>query len=292
MLRIIRLRTDDLKKAVLKMFRGNELYGYDINKSLAIQGIEVDLSRLYGVLNSMRKEGLLQERWEKSSSGPRKKMYSVTEKGEEMLNDILLEAIDTVHSFYSDYLRRLLPEINVFGTIVGSITQLMEGNENVAFLTSKFSGIHEFILGFIQRKNPDGRIYLVKPRKMEIITNLTDLNILDGTYNDLPFKNDFIDRLVIMDLPGIDLVEESINEWQRAIKANGRLTIITPTILIEKLKHPMTIGDFVEKNEHENLEKGNHIDRDDLFPILQGKFNNLHEAEYVHISVINANNSF
>jgi PadR family transcriptional regulator PadR len=278
MLRIIRLRTDDLKKVVLKMFRGNELYGYDINKNLATQGIDVDLSRLYGVLNSMRKEGLLQDRWEKSSSGPRKKMYGITEKGREKLTEILLEAIDTVHSFYGDYLRSLLPEINVFGDIIESMTEFMEGDENVAFFTSKFNPMHEFLLGFIQRKNPGGR-------------NLSNLNILDGTYNDLPLKNDFLDRLVIMDLPVMDLLEESIKEWQRAIKTNGRLTIITPTILIEKQKHPMTIGDFVEKNEHEDLEGGSHIERDVLFPILQEKFNNLHESEYVHISIINAQNS-
>ena len=104
--------------------------------------------------------------------------------------------------------------------------------------------------------------------KIEIITNLTDLNILDGTYNNLPFKNDFLDCLVIIDLPKIDILEESLKEWQRALKSNGRLTILTPTILIEKQKHPMTIGDFVEKHEHEILEGGSHIEKDFLFPVL------------------------
>jgi PadR family transcriptional regulator PadR len=186
------LRTDDLKKKILKMFKDKELYGYDIKKNLAIQGIEVDLSRLYVVLNNMKKEGLLQERWEKSRHGPRKKMYSVTEKGREKRTDILLEAIETVHSFYSDYLLSLLPEINVFGDIIGLITKQMEDNSNIAYLTPNFFNVHKLILGFIQRKNPNGKTFVVKPRKLDIVTNLTNLSILDGSYNDLPFKTDIL----------------------------------------------------------------------------------------------------
>ena len=67
----------------------------------------------------MRKVGLLKDRWEKSRSGPRKKMYKISDKGNEVLNEILLDAIATVHTFYGDYLRSLLPGINVFGEIIG-----------------------------------------------------------------------------------------------------------------------------------------------------------------------------
>jgi DNA-binding PadR family transcriptional regulator len=285
------LRTDDLKEEILKMFRGNELYGYDINKNLAIQGIEVDLSRLYGVLNNMRKEGLLQERWEKSSSGPRKKMYSVTEKGREKLTDILLEAISTVHSFYNDYLVGLLPEINVFGDFFGLITDQMEDNENVAYLTKTFLKVHELVLGFLQSKNPGGKTFVVKPRKLDIVTNLSNLSILDGTYNDLPFKTGFIDRLIMIDLPVMDLLEDSVAEWQRVISDNGRVVIITPSILIEKEVHPMTIGDFVEKHEHEVHEGGSQIERSVLFPILNEKFDNLQETSISHMSIITTDNN-
>jgi DNA-binding PadR family transcriptional regulator len=273
------------------MFKDKELYGYDINKNLAIQGIEVDLSRLYGILNNMRKEDLLQDRWEKSSSGPRKKMYSVTEKGRERLTGILLEAIGTVHSFYSDYLVSLLPEINIFGDFFRLITEQMEGNENIAYLTTNFFNVHELILGFIQKKNPRGKTFVVKPRKLDVVTNITNLSILDGSYNDLPFKTDFIDRLIMIDLPVFDLLEESVTEWQRVISDNGRLIIITPTILIEKQIHPMTIGDFVEKHEHEVHEGGSHIERDVLFPILNKKFDDLQETSITHMSIITTDNT-
>jgi DNA modification methylase len=89
-----------------------------------------------------------------------------------------------------------------------------------------------------------------------------------------------------MDLPVINLLEESIKEWRRVIKNNGKLIILTPTILIEKQSHPMTIGDFVEKHEHEVFEGGSHIERDVLFPILNKKFDNLQETSMTHISII------
>jgi DNA-binding PadR family transcriptional regulator len=35
------MKTDDLKRIILKMFKGNELYGYEIHKRLESQGVEV-----------------------------------------------------------------------------------------------------------------------------------------------------------------------------------------------------------------------------------------------------------
>jgi len=76
------VRTEDLKQTILKMFRGHDFYGYEVKKKLAHEGIEVHLSRLYRVLNSMFKEELLETRWEKSSIGPMKRMYKLSKKGE------------------------------------------------------------------------------------------------------------------------------------------------------------------------------------------------------------------
>lgn len=47
------MRTEDLKRTILKMFRGHDFYSYEVKKKLAHEGIEVHLSRLYRVLNSI-----------------------------------------------------------------------------------------------------------------------------------------------------------------------------------------------------------------------------------------------
>ena len=50
------MKTDDLKRIILKMFKGSELYGYEIHKRLESQGVEAEMGRLYRVLNDMLKD--------------------------------------------------------------------------------------------------------------------------------------------------------------------------------------------------------------------------------------------
>ncbi len=117
------MKSDDIKKGILRIFRGGELYGYDIHKKLGTMDVDIDLSRLYRILNDMKKEGLLESRWEKSQSGPRKRMYRVTEGGQEKLREILLEAIEMVHGFYGEYLMGLPPEGNPLLEILNLMTE-------------------------------------------------------------------------------------------------------------------------------------------------------------------------
>ena len=79
------MKTGELKNTILKVVRSysSEIHGYEIHKLLASRKIEVELSRLYRVLNLMLKEGLLESSWEKSKFGPRKRVYRLGEKGRE-----------------------------------------------------------------------------------------------------------------------------------------------------------------------------------------------------------------
>ncbi len=280
------MRTEGLKRTILKMFMGSELYGYEVNRRLALQGIEIELSRLYRVLKHMQKKGLLNARWEKSRFGPRKKMYSVSEKGKEERKEILLEAIATVHSFYGEYLQSLYPRVNVVGDLVGSLTEGLEGNERIAYITTKYFGIHELLVSRLQEKIPEGMVYVIKPNTLDISINLENLNIMDGSYDDMPFKNGFIDRLVVVDLLKRDILDKSVGEWQRVLNQKGMLAIITPTILIQRHEDPLTIGDFVEKHEHQIIEKGESVDREFLRSTLGRHFQRVVETEAVHMSTI------
>ncbi len=283
------LRTDDLKKAILLMLRNNELYGYDINRRLAQQDMSSNISRLYGILNEMQKDRLLMDRWERSKEGPRKKMYSLTDKGREALNEILLAAISTVHLFYGDYLRSLLPKIDVFGNILNVLTEGMEQGDNLGYLSDSFSGINQVLLKSLQAKNPSGKLYLIKPGNLDLSTDLENANVFDGTYNDLPFKDDFIDRLIVLGVPTPETLVESTKEWRRVIKEGGRLTIVTPTILIQEHEEPMTIGDYVEKYEHQVIEKGALIDPELFMSSLRDNFSEVVEREATHMTFITAN---
>jgi DNA-binding PadR family transcriptional regulator len=268
------------------MFRGNDFYGYDIHKRLQTEGVEVELSRLYRVLNDMLKEGLLDSRWEKSSSGPRKRMYQIGAMGKKELNKILLDSISTIHSFYGDYLLSIRSKVDVFGKILGFITDDLKGNENIAYVCNRFIGMDQMIVSQIYRKVPEGNVYLIKPSHVEADLILDKLSILDGDYDNIPLRSNHIDRLVSVSLPRKVSFEGSIKEWDRVVNSGGSVAILTPAILLQKYEDPLSIGDFVERYEHEFIEEGEHIEGDYVLNEIKQYFQDVAELNYVHITAI------
>ena len=66
------------------------LYGYQIAKSIEGawgEGVPVKQGTLYPVLRSMEENGLLVSRVEPSVSGPPRKYYSITERGQAALSE-------------------------------------------------------------------------------------------------------------------------------------------------------------------------------------------------------------
>lgn len=247
-----------------------------------------NISRLYGVLNEMQKDRLLGDRWERSKEGPRKKMYSLTEKGREALNEILLGAISTVHLFYGDYLRSLYPGVDVFGDIMGLLTDGLKEGDSTAYISHNFDGINQVLIRTIHQSNPQGKLYLVKPSDLDFNIDMENTNVFDGIYHDLPFKDNFIERLVVIGVPAPETLVESVQEWSRVVKEGGRLTVITPSILIQEHEEPMTIGDFVEKYEHQIIEKGSLLDPEAFMSSIKNNFANVTQSEATHMTFITA----
>jgi SAM-dependent methyltransferase len=253
--------------------------------------VDIDLSRLYRILNDMKKEGLLESRWEKSQSGPRKRMYKVTEGGQEKLREILLEAIEMVHDFYGEYLMGLPPEGNPLLEILTLMTESFQGNENVAFITTKPFGVNEIIISIILKKLPEGKMYLVKPRSVEVNLELDNLLTLGGSYEDVPLKENFLDLVIVIDLPREEHLNDAVEEWNRILVPKGRLAIVTPSVLVKDNEDPLTIGDFVEKYEHEIIEKGQTIEKRLLDDTLTTSFVDIDERDIVHMMLLRARKS-
>jgi len=279
------MRTRDLKMIILKMSEGKEFYGYDVHKKLVSEDVKVKISRLYRVLTEMRKEGLLEGRWEKSQLGPKKRVYQLGRKGREELDRILLDAIKTVHSFYGKYLMKLPPEVNPIDSICGILTDELNGKGNVGYITPSYSPIHERIIHALHNRVPNGKIHIVKPSSVAVKLKLDGVLFLDGTYDNIPMKSGYFDLLVVIDLPKKDFLETMLRECHRISSQNGRLAILTPTVLTYKHEDPLTIGDFVEKYEHETIEKGEHIDGEYLQAMLQNFFSKVEERQIVHMAI-------
>ncbi|UCC33130.1 MAG: helix-turn-helix transcriptional regulator [Candidatus Bathyarchaeota archaeon] len=282
------MRTEDLKKTVLKMFGGREFYGYEVHKILLSRDVDIEISRLYRVLTEMMREGLLEGRWEKSRKGPKRRIYKIGEKGRDELDKMFLEAIQIVHMFYGKYLMGLVPKVNVLDIIYSPLTEGLEARSNVACVTPQYTPMHGWFVQTAHGISPQGQIYLIKPKLVEIDLNLENLTVMNGSYSDISLREGLLDLLVIVDLPRKNSLEAALKEWHRVLKPDGKLGIVTPSILLQEHEDPLTIGDFVEKYEHETIERGEKIDRRFLQTQLKSFFTRVKERQIVHMAVIQA----
>jgi PadR family transcriptional regulator PadR len=282
------MRTENLKRTILRMFGSREFYGYEVHRELASEKIEVGISRLYRVLNEMLRDGLLQGRWEKGQLGPRKRVYRLSEKGRKEREKILLAAIETVHGFYSEYLLNLPAKTNVLGSIYKLLSSNVDRKGEIACISLEYSVMTEKMLRGLHDEAPEAKIYFVKPASLTVDLNLDNLWFLNGTYDNIPLKSRYVDLAIVVKVPEKDFLEKSLREWYRIIKKDGTLAIVTPTILVRRYDDPLSIGNFIEKYEHETLERGDYTEAEALKALLQKFFHRVEEKQIVHMTIFSA----
>jgi DNA-binding PadR family transcriptional regulator len=276
---------DDLKTTILKMFKNSEFHGYEAHKRLITEGVEMDISRLYRVLNEMLSEGLLEGRWERSLRGPRMRVYRLGEGGRKELDRIFRDAIDTTHYFYSEYLMSLPPEVNAFNIISRRISSNLKAGGNIVFVASQYSAPIERIIRGLHDEAPEAKIILVKPECLTIELKLDNLVFMEGTYTSIPLRDGYAALLYIVNIPTADSLEKALGEWCRVLGQSGTLAIATPTINVEKHKDPLTIGDFMERYEHEGTAKGVYVDKSFVEETLKKSFHRVTERQIIHLTI-------
>jgi hypothetical protein len=194
--------------------------------------------------------------------------------------------LEIVHLFYGDYLRGLIPRVNVFKTLFDTITTSLEKYDNVGYIAYSFSMFDQMIVSSVQSLLSEGNLYIVTPEPSAI--NIEDMRILTGSYENLPFKRGYLNNLMVVGLPSKEGLESSIEEWSRVVSEEGRLTVITPSILIQDNEPPLSIGDFVEFHEHQTIEKGEPANPKQFYTILGKYFKNFDEKETAHMTFITA----
>ena len=279
------MRTEDLKRVILRTFGSREFYGYEFHKELEAEKVKVGISRLYRVLTEMLRDGLLEGRWEKGQFGPRKRVYRLSKKGRKEREKILLAAIDTVHGFYSEYLLNLPSETNALSRISKLTSSNMDRKGEIAFISPDYSVMHEKILGILHGEVPEAKIYFVKPASLTVDLDLVNLWFLNGTYDSIPLRDNYVNLLIVVDVPKKDSVEKSLKEWRRVLKPHGTLAIITPTFLIHEYDDPLSIGNFIEKYEHKALGKGEYVEAKAFELLLRKFFHKVEEKQIVDMTI-------
>jgi len=280
------VRSKDLKQTILKILDDGESYGYDVHRKLMREGVKIEISLLYRVLNEMLKENYLTGRWQKSVIGPRRRVYKIGKKGAVELNAILLEAIGTVHEYYGKYLMGLPAKVNALNRICRSLTRGLGQAATVGYLASEYSPFHEKMIRILCDEVPKGKVYFIKPASLRIELEIENLSSLDGTHQNIPLKNGHVDALLVIDVPPKKQLKNSVREWHRIVSRNGRLGILAPTALINKIDDPLTIGDFMEKYEHESVEGNEKFDRESFETMLSESFRKIEAREIAVMTLV------
>ena len=86
-----------LRPAILLLLRERESHGYELVSRLAELGVEVptNTGQVYRSLGTMAKEGRLSSCWSTAERGPARRVYAITEVGEQHLEQSIscLEAL-------------------------------------------------------------------------------------------------------------------------------------------------------------------------------------------------------
>ncbi|MGH2917652.1 MAG: PadR family transcriptional regulator [Solirubrobacteraceae bacterium] len=63
------------------MLRNGSSYGYELRRELAVRALDVDPAVMYRSLREMERDGLISSHWMRSDSGPRRRVYTITDVG-------------------------------------------------------------------------------------------------------------------------------------------------------------------------------------------------------------------
>ncbi|MGI9526136.1 MAG: PadR family transcriptional regulator [Weeksellaceae bacterium] len=84
----VQMRKGILELCILSIIKRGDLYASDIIDELKQAEMIVVEGTLYPLLTRLKNAGLLNYRWEESTSGPPRKYYTLTDKGEEFLQEL------------------------------------------------------------------------------------------------------------------------------------------------------------------------------------------------------------
>ena len=234
----------------------------------------------------MKEEGLLKDRWEKSQSGPERRIYRIDKGGDIEREKILMEAIRTVHEFYTEYLLNLPPERSAFKIISGILTRGASKNANVAYVADKFSGPLRSIISQIGEDLSGAKIYAVSVQAKPIELELDDVFTIEGAFDDIPMKNDYLDLLIVTGNIDSSCLKSCLAEWKRVLSKDGTLAIVTPTATISTYNDPLGIGEFIEQREHPRIGGEGALSSERLLAEMSHHFERATEQKVVHISII------
>lgn len=241
------MRKDELKKAIVDILSEAEMHGYEVQKHLTSRGFRPHLSHLYRVLAEMEREGYVQGSRVKSTFGPEKKVYRLGKKGVEELGQELKEVVKTIHAKYMEYLAKLPPEKSAIRRLQGLLDKHSGKGNKILVVAPKV--FYDWMISPLCDRFKEARIYLIKPQSAKLSTEPGNLTVLDTTVENILLKDNFVDAVRVHGEP--EDVNRALKEFHRVLRKDGSLAYIVPYFRPRESNYPLTMGEFVEKIEHE-----------------------------------------
>ena len=119
---MIQFKKGVLELCVLSMLKQDDQYGYDVASKLS-RSIDVADGSIYLVLRRLKQDDYVSSYLEESSGGPPRKYYVITRKGEQFLDELILEwkqLVDSVNSIIGN--STLCDEVNEAIELAQSVT--------------------------------------------------------------------------------------------------------------------------------------------------------------------------
>ena len=85
---IAQMRKGILEFCILKILSTDDKYSFEIIETLKKSKMLVVEGTLYPLLTRLKNGGMLDYRWEESTSGPPRKYYSITDEGKKSLKEL------------------------------------------------------------------------------------------------------------------------------------------------------------------------------------------------------------
>jgi PadR family transcriptional regulator len=277
------MHKDDLKKTIVEVLSSEEMHGYEVQKRLTAKGLKLNISYLYRVLAEMERDGYIEHMLAKSTFGPKKKIYRLGKKGSAELDQELKNAVKIIHKKYIEYLGKLPPEKSAIQKLQNLLNAQVGGDHKILVVAPRV--FYDWMISLPSSTFKDGKIYLVKPPSAKVNSESANLQTLDTTPENILLRDNFVDAVRVHGEP-LD-IHKALEEFHRVLRKDGSLSLIVPYSHPQREDYPLTMGDFVEKVEHQVSEESKtQLDLTATVSLLSLYFMKVSEHRIAHLAIL------
>ena len=280
------MKKSGIANLITRIVLHRELSGYDIYREMLAKGVQIRPNYAYMILTEMRSKGLLSARWVESQRGPRRHLYSLSEKGREEFRQMLRDSLTVMMDAYVQANLKARDGADHANSIKSSFDRYGVPHpgrgDRVVIATPPFDPLICLPLGFrvMSEIFPSSSIVVVKPPGVRFYDDRPNVTFLDGQRHDMPLKDGFADYLMLEGFPREASVKDTIRECARVLKENGHFILRVPKVMTEEQTPKFTnFAEFTMKQYYDVLEQDRKLSLENLRILLSEYFEKQKEAE-------------